>query len=44
MWAEHHPGVVLPGALLMAILALQKSRTSRNLDLDPNLEEVTLFI
>jgi hypothetical protein len=43
-WAERHPGVVLLGALVMAILALPKSPRSEDIERDTTGEEVPLFI
>ena len=43
-WAERHPGVVLLGALVMAILALQKSPRTEDFERDTSGEEVPLFI
>ena len=41
-WAGQHPGVLLLGALVMAILALRGS--PRIKDRDPSDEEVPLFV
>jgi hypothetical protein len=43
-WAERHPGVVLLSALAMAILALQKSPRTEDIESDASGEEVPLFI
>jgi hypothetical protein len=43
-WAERHPGVVLLGALVMGILALQKAPRSEDIERDTTGEEVPLFI
>jgi hypothetical protein len=43
-WAKRHPGVVLLGALLMAILALPKSPRIEDIELDTSVEDVPLFI
>jgi hypothetical protein len=43
-WAGRHPGVVLLGALVMAILALPKSPRTGDIEPDLGDEEVPLFI
>lgn len=43
-WAERHPGVVLLGALAVAILALQESPRAERCESDADGEEVPLFI
>jgi hypothetical protein len=43
-WAERHSGVLLLGALMMAILALPKSPGTADIERDPSGEEVPLFI
>ena len=43
-WAGRHPGVVLLGALVMAILALSESPGPEDIERDPSGEEVPLFI
>lgn len=43
-WAGRHPGVVLLGALVMAIIALQKSPGTEDIEHDPGGEEAPLFI
>ncbi|HMD85552.1 MAG TPA: hypothetical protein VKO18_12735 [Terriglobia bacterium] len=43
-WAERHPGVVLLGALVMAILALPRSPKTEDIEDDTSGEEVPLFI
>jgi len=43
-WAERHPGIVLLGALAMALLALQKLPKAKGIERDPSAEEVPLFI
>jgi hypothetical protein len=43
-WAEQHPGWVVLGALVVAILALNKSLKTPDLEPDPGDEEVPLFI
>jgi len=43
-WAERHPGILLLGALVMAIIALQKSPGTEDIEHDPRGEEAPLFI
>jgi hypothetical protein len=43
-WAGRHPGVVLVGALVMAILALSKSPGTDETERNTSGEEVPLFI
>jgi len=43
-WAGRHPGVVLLGALVMAILALSESPGTEDIERDTSGEEVPLFI
>lgn len=43
-WAEQHPGIVLLGALAVAVLALRDSPKTVDLESDPSSEEVPLFI
>ena len=43
-WAGRHPGVVLLGALVMAIMALQKPPCKKDIEHDSGGEEVPLFI
>lgn len=43
-WAGRHPGVVLLGALAMAILALNDPPRTESVECDANGEEVPLFI
>ena len=43
-WAERHPGIVLLGALAVALLALRESPKSGNTEHDTRGEDVPLFI
>ena len=43
-WAEQHPGFVVLGALLVAVLALNQSLKTVAIDTDSSDEEVPLFI
>lgn len=43
-WAERHPGVMLMGALVVAIVALRMPSKTRDTDRDISGEEVPLFI
>jgi hypothetical protein len=43
-WAGRHPGIVLLGALAMAILTLQKSPGTLEPEYESSDEEVPLFI
>ena len=43
-WAAGHPGIMLLGALVVAIVALQKVPEPQETDIDPGGEEVPLFI
>ncbi len=43
-WAKRHSGILLLGALAMAILAFRKSRPANELPPDTTGEEVPLFI
>jgi len=43
-WAGRHPGVELLGALVVAILALQKPPRIEDIERDTSGEEVPLFI
>jgi hypothetical protein len=43
-WAGRHPGFVVLGALVVAILAFTKSPETRDVESDPGDEEVPLFI
>jgi hypothetical protein len=43
-WAERHPGIVLLGCLAMAILALQESPMTDDIERNTSCEEVPLFI
>jgi uncharacterized membrane protein YdfJ with MMPL/SSD domain len=43
-WAAHHPGIVLLGTLVVAILALSGAPKPEDTTLDSSGEEVPLFI
>jgi hypothetical protein len=43
-WAGRHPGLVLLGTLVVAILALSESPEPEDSELDASGEEVPLFI
>jgi len=43
-WAERHPGVMLMGALVVALMALRMPSKTRDTDRDISGEEVPLFI
>jgi len=43
-WAERHPGILLLGALVMAMLALAKPPKTEDIEHDTSGEEVPLFI
>ncbi len=43
-WAKRHPGVILLGALVIAVLAYHKSPTTGNFERETNGQEVPLFI
>ena len=43
-WVGRHPGIILLGALAMAILSLQKSHKTEGADRDSSGEDVPLFI
>jgi hypothetical protein len=43
-WVGRHPGIVLLGALVMAILSVQTSPGARDSESDSDDEEVPLFI
>lgn len=43
-WAGRHPGIMLLGALAMAILSLQEPHKNEGADRDSSGEDVPLFI
>jgi hypothetical protein len=43
-WAGRHPGIVLLGALMMAILSAQQSSKASDAERDSSGEDVPLFI
>jgi hypothetical protein len=43
-WAERHPGIMLMGALVVALMALRMPSKIRDTDRDISGEEVPLFI
>ncbi len=43
-WAGRHPGIVLLGALVLAILSVHESPRAGDTERDSNDEEVPLFI
>jgi len=43
-WAEHHPGLLLFGTILVAALFFTPTTDQPRLEVDPGGEEVPLFI